>query len=178
MKILIGYTSKTGTAKKCAEQLSRELKGQDVTVADLEQEAPELREYDLVVLGSSVRFGRARPKFYEFLKANKGVLMEIPHGFFLCCGFGHEFERYEAKIFDQKLRDTVFASLNFGGLMRLPNASLFERIVLKWVRTDIRSSEIEDGEYTPTLPDVLPENISMMASHIRRELGLIKGKNR
>ena len=177
MKILIGYASKTGTAKACAERLKAELRRRDVTVADLELETPDLREYDLVVLGSSVRFGRARPKFNEFLKVNRGALMEIPHCFFLCCGFGHEFERYEGKIFESKLRSTAFASLNFGGVLSLQNGGLFERAFLRWARAEIRKSEIEDGEYTPVLPDVLPENISMMASYIRRELGLIKNKN-
>ena len=174
MKVLIGYASKTGTAKSCAESLQKELRGQTVTVADLERESPELREYDLVILGSSVRFGKARPKFTEYLRSHKGELMEIPHGFFLCCGFGHEFERYEKKIFDAKLLDTAFSSLNFGGVLRLPNASRLERLFLRWVRSDIRNSEIEDGEYTPEMPDVLPENISMMASCVRRELAIIK----
>ena len=178
MKVLIGYASKTGTAKSCAECLSEELKQQDVVLADLECETPDLREYDLVVLGSSVRFGKARPKFNEFLKINKGALMEIPHGFFLCCGFGHEFERYEEKVFDGELRDTSFASLNFGGLLKLPQASWLERFFLRRVREEIRCSEIEDGEYTPVLPDILPENITMMASRVRQEIGAIKDKNR
>ena len=175
MKILIGYASKTGTAKSCAERLKAELKRKDAVLADLERETPNLRDYDLVVLGSSVRFGKARSKFNEYLKANKSALMEIPHGFFLCCGFGHEFERYESKIFDRKLRDTAFASLNFGGVLKLPNAGKMERLFLRMVRSEIRSSEIEDGEYTPVLPDVLPENIAMMASRVRGEIGSIKG---
>ena len=178
MKVLIGYASKTGTAKSCAERLAEELRRQDVVLADLEREAPDLSEYDLVVLGSSVRFGKARPRFNEFLKMNKGVLQEIPHGFFLCCGFGHEFERYEEKILDRKLRDTAFASLTFGGVLTLPNAGWAERFFLRRVREEIRCSEIEDGEYTPVLPDVLPENITMMASRVRDEIGAIKTKNR
>ena len=49
-----------------------------------------------------------------------------------------------------------------------------EQMFLRWVRTQIRESEINDGEYTPTLPSILPENISMLASHTRRELLRIK----
>ena len=177
MKILIGYASKTGTAKACAERLGEALKGQSVTLADLERDTPDPREYDLVVLGSSVRSGKTRPRFSEYIKANRGVLMEIPHGFFLCCGFGHEFERYEEKNLDEQWRDPAFASLNFGGCLKLPNAGWGEKLFLRWVRSDIRSSEIEDGEYTPTLPEVLPENISMMAANVRRESGSIKKRN-
>jgi len=54
MRILIGYASKTGTAKICAEMLCEELRGQEVTVADLEREQPSLQEYDVVILGASV----------------------------------------------------------------------------------------------------------------------------
>ncbi len=170
MKILIVYASKTGTAASCAERLREELHGGNVTLADLEQEPPDLAGYDVVVLGSSVRFGKARPRFREYLNEKREELLGIPHGFFLCCGFGHEFERYSEAIFDGELGASAFAMLNFGGLLKLPNAGFFEKLFLRWVRTDIRESEIEDGEYTPTLPGILPENISMMASFVRNQL--------
>ena len=172
MNILIAYASKTGTAADCAKRLKEELSGQNVTLADLERETPDLAGYDVVVLGSSVRFGKARPKFREYLKAKGEELMGMSHGFFLCCGFGHEFERYAEKAFDGELGKTAFATLNFGGLLKLPRASFAEKVFLHWVRSDIRETEIEDGEYTPTLPSVLPENISMMASFVRREMSL------
>ena len=73
MKILIGYASKTGTTKSCAERLKAELKRKDTVLVDLELETPDLKDYDLVVLGSSVRFGKARKKFNEYLKANRGT---------------------------------------------------------------------------------------------------------
>ena len=177
MKVLIAYASKTGTAASCAERLESELRGVDVTLADLEKEAPELDAYDVVVLGSSVRFGKTRASFQAYLKSNREALLQKEHGFFLCCGFGHEFERYEKKAIDEGLRETAFASMTFGGLFKLPNASFWERFLLRQVRAEIRESEIEDGEYTPTLPSILPENISMMASKIRRALAEIKEKD-
>ena len=136
-----------------------------------------LKGYDAVVLGSSVRFGKTRASFHAYLKSNRETLMEKAHGFFLCCGFGHEFERYEKKAIDAGLRETAFATMNFGGLLKLPNASFWERVFLRQVRADIRESEIEDGEYTPTLPGILPENISMMAAQIRRAMAEIKEKD-
>ncbi len=176
MRILIGYASKTGTAKACAEMLCEELKGQDVTVADLDIQRPSPCEYDVVILGSSVRFGRARQSLRTYLQEHGAALCEMPHALFLCCGFGHEFERYVQNIFDKLLLDSAFAALNFGGLLKLERASVAEKMFLRWVRTQIRESEISDGEYTPTLPSVLPENISMMASYTRHELVKIKQK--
>ena len=174
MKVLIAYASKTGTAANCANMLAAELRGLQVTVVDLEKETPTTDGYDAVVLGSSVRFGKTRASFQAFLRDNQEALQQNLHGFFLCCGFGHEFERYEKKAIEESLRESAFAIMNFGGLLKLPNASFWERVFLRQVRADIRESEIEDGEYTPTLPGILPENISMMASHIRRAMAEIK----
>ena len=176
MKILIAYASKTGTVAECAELLKQELNGQDVTVVDLKTEQPEPTAFDLVILGSSVRYGKARGELRAYLQAKRESLLRVPHGFFLCCGFGHEFERYAEKTFDEELSVSAFAMLNFGGLLKLKNAGWMERFILNRVRADIRESEIEDGEYTPTLPSILPENISMMASFVRRELSKIKDK--
>ena len=176
MKILIAYASKTGTAADCAKKLSEELRGQEITLVDLDREPPDPAEFDAVILGSSVRYGRARKALKDYLKSRHDGLMRIPHGLFLCCGFGHEFERYVEKIYDAEMRETAFAMLNFGGVLKLPNASLFERFVLNRVRADIRESEIEDGEYTPSLPSILPENISMMASQLRSEMSRFKEK--
>lgn len=176
MKILIAYASKTGTAAECAKQLGEMLHGQDITVADLDRESLDPEAYDAVILGSSVRYGCVRKSLKSYLQTYREALKDVPHGLFLCCGFGHEFERYIEKNYDAELRGTAFAVLNFGGVLKLPNASLFERMILNGVRADIRESEIEDGEYTPTLPSVLPENISMMASLLRTEFSHIKEK--
>ncbi len=174
MRILIGYASKTGTAKACAEMLGLGLKNQDVTLADLDTQRPSPCEYDVVILGSSVRFGKARQSLRAYLQEHGAELCKMPHALFLCCGFGHEFERYVQKIFEGTLLDTSFATLNFGGLLKLERAGLAEKMFLRWVRSQIRESEINDGEYTPTLPSILPENISMMASYTKRELSRMK----
>ncbi len=170
-RILIAYASKTGTAAQCAERLREELRGQAVTVADLEAEAPCVRDFDAVIVGSSVRFGKLRPAAARFLHEQEQELASMPHGLFLCCGFGHEFEVYSEKRFSRELRASAFAVLNFGGKLKLEKASLFERLLLHSIRSSIRESELDDGEYTPTLPGLLPENISLMADALRRSLG-------
>ena len=168
--VLIAYSSKTGTAETCVRILETELKGLQVTLADLDRETPDVSAFDAVVFGSSVRFAKLRPSAARFLNAHAAELAERPHGLFLCCGFGHEFEEYSSRLFPQLLRDSAFAVLNFGGKLKLERASWPEKLLLHHVRSSIRESEIEDGEFTPTLPGILPENISMMASALRRAL--------
>ena len=170
MKILIAYATKTGTVTKCVDRLKTELRGLDVTVADLEVERPDPAGFDMVILGSSIRFGRIRPALKSYLQTYGETVKGMPHGLFLCCGFGHEFERYAETRLGAALIDSAFAVMSFGGLLKLEKTSLWERYFLYRVRCMIRESEIDDQEYTPVLPSVLPENISRMATAVREAL--------
>lgn len=178
MNILIAYAGKTGTAAECAEILQKELSGAEVTVADLSKERPDPTGYDAVVIGGSVRYGKLPKALRIYLSERQGELETSLHGLFLCCGNGHEFEEYRDGLFPPALRENAFAVLNFGGRLKLRNAGLFERILLHAWRSGIRENEMEAGEYTPTLPDILPENISRMASALREAYGHTKnGRN-
>ena len=174
MKILIAYASKTGTAKKCAEYLAEQLKNQQVTCVDLEHRTPDPADYDVVVLGSSVRFGKIRPALKRYLEQHEEILRQMPHGLFLCCGFGHDFEEYAKRQFAAELRETSFATMNFGGYLKLEKPSLWERYYLYRVRVAIRESDFDDYEFTPALPSLLPENISRMATAVREALRELK----
>lgn len=171
MKVLIAYASKTGTAAECAEMLRGELHGAEVTVADLAKETPAPGGFDVVIVGGSVRYGKLRREAADYLAAQHDAIAAVPHAFFLCMASGHEFEETGEKLFPADLRAGAFAVLNFGGRLKLKNAGLFERILLHAVRSRIRENEMEIGEYTPTLPDILPENISRMASAARAAFG-------
>lgn len=168
--VLIAYSSKTGTVETCVRMLEAELKGLQVTLADLDKETPDISAFDIIVFGSSIRFGKLRPSAARFLKVYADRMAEKPHGLFLCCGYGHEFEEYSKRLFPQELRASAFAVLSFGGKLKLERASIPEKLFLHHVRSAILESEIDDGEFTPTLPGILPENISMMASALRRTL--------
>lgn len=171
MKVLIAYASKTGTAEECAEMLQKELRGADVTVADLAREKPDVRGFDAAVIGGSVRYGKLRRDAADYLTAQQDALATVPHGLFLCMSSGHEFEEISEKVFPAALRESAFAVMNFGGRLRLRRAGLFERILLHAARSRIAESEMELGEFTPTLPDILPENIARMASALRTAYG-------
>ena len=170
-KILIAYSSKTGTAEECAGILRDELKGLHVTVANLDREQPNPAGFDIAVVGGSVRFGALRKQAAEYIRKYEEILCQKPHGLFLCCGMGHDaFEEYSKKFFSDQLRDSAFSVMSFGGKLKLEKAGLAEKMLLHMIRSSIRESELEDGEYAPALPSILPENISMMASALRRNL--------
>ncbi len=59
--VLIAYASVNGTARECAGKLAEQLTGPQVTLCDLAKETPDPQNYDLVIVGSSIRFGKLRP---------------------------------------------------------------------------------------------------------------------
>ena len=174
MKILIAYASKNGITKSCVDRLGEKLKGLDVTVADLTKETPQLADFDIVIAGSAVRFGRMLPAARRFFKEKYEQLMQMPLGLFLCCGKTHEYEYYEEVLFRREMREHAFQKLYFGGSLRKEGLPLFDRLVVGSIRSSIMESEIDDGEYTPTLPGILPENIDRMATYVREEIKKLK----
>lgn len=173
VKLLIAYASKTGTAAECAEMLKNMLHGLKVTVVDLAKEQPDPLTFDLAVIGSSIRFGKLRREAATYLQEQGERIRQIPHAFFLCCASGHSFEDDCDRLLSAPLREEAFAVLNFGGRLRLPRVGWLERFLLYEMRSQIRQSELESGEYTPTLPDILPENIGRMATLIRNAVQTI-----
>ncbi len=169
--VLIAYAGKTGTSQTCAQMLAEQMRGLEVTVADLKKEQPDPSDYDMVVVGGSVRFAKVAKETRDYLKKWETVLTEKAHGLFLCCGFGHEFDEYAEKAFSKEMRDTAAVVINFGGSLKQSKAGFWEKVFLYQVRSAIRESEIEDGEYTPTLPSILPENIARMATVLREAWG-------
>lgn len=169
MKLLIVYSGKNGTVRECIRRLEIALHNIRPTVVCLEQETPSLEDFDVVIVGGSVYFGRFRPALRRFLKEQEQALSQKALGMFLCCGLAHEWEYYREKLFPRVLRDRAFQTLYFGGVLKLEACSLFDRYVLHSMRASILESEINDGEYTPSLPGILPENIERMATYIRQE---------
>ena len=68
MKILIAYAGRVGVTEECAEILKKELEGRDVTLCDLSKAKPKLGEYDTVVIGSAIYYGKAEKSVKSFIK--------------------------------------------------------------------------------------------------------------
>lgn len=174
MKILIVFAGKNGTTEDCVARLVRHLRGVDVTVKSLSDGTPDVSGFELVLAGGSVHYARLDPALKRFFKEQKDALLKIKLGLFLVCGLAHEYEYYEETLFPAELRASAFATLYFGGTLRTENLPLWDRLVVRSLRSRIMESEIEDGEYTPSLPGILPESIERMAAYARREIELLR----
>ena len=172
-RILVAYAGVNGMTRSCAERLAKELKGTDVTLCDLEKEIPTISDYDVCVAGSCVRRGKLRPAAKRFLEETIAGESDCPTGVFLCCGFVDRFEEYRDRLIPKAVRERAFLISNFGGTLNPAGKPFWDRLWLFFARSGVVESEIDDGEYTPTLPAMNPENIGQMA-FLARTLPLVQ----
>lgn len=169
MKILVAYTSRTGTVEKCVGMLCEKLKAKcEVEICDMRQDTASSPEnYDAVVLGSSVRMGRISKQVKGYLKNNLETLNNMPCAFFMCCGLPDDFDDY-IDINLPRDFDPSHGKYCFGGELKPKNAKGFDRFVVGAMRRSIREHDFEDGDYDGSLPEIIPENIDVLANKLMR----------
>ncbi len=176
MKVLVAYASKNGSARTCAERLWEQLKKVDVTLTDLNREQPNPADYDIVIFGSSVRFGKMLPAARRFLQAHEAILLQKSLGLFLVCGLELEYDHYREKFFSDELLSHAFLTIYFGGSLRSQGLPLLDKFFVKAVRSSILEEGIDQGDYSPNMPCILPENVDRMASCVMEEIGKLAKK--
>jgi menaquinone-dependent protoporphyrinogen oxidase len=163
VKILIAYAGKSGTSQKAAELLASEVKRHDCEVADLTKTTPVLGDFDYIVLGGSIRFGKAHRALRAFLTANEKALCEMPHTLFLCCGIPEQFENYLIRTYSKDLLDSAEEALYFGGELNVANQKGFDKLVARMIRNSIEENEDDEAG----LPGFLPEHVRLLADRLR-----------
>ncbi len=165
MKLLIAYAGKSGTSRECADLLASLLPNFSVLVADLGRETPDPADYDYIVLGGSVRMGKAARPLRKFLRAHEETLGKKPHTLFLCCGLAEQFGFYAERTFAPAVRESAEEVLYFGGRLDPAKARGFDRLLVRMMRNAIKESEEEEA----ALPGILPEHIRMLADRLRQK---------
>ncbi len=92
MKTLIVYASKTGTTEKCAKEINRQLK--DSKIVNISYQNEQIKNYDLIIIGSPIRMGRIDKKIKKFLLNNIEILKLKTVAYFICCGFFENWKSY------------------------------------------------------------------------------------
>ena len=168
MKILIAYSSKSGTTRECAEALAKELSNNDVTLGDLEETAPDITAYDIAIIGGYVRMGKISKTMRTYIAQNEKLLNETMHAFFLCCGLPESTEYYFEKAVPRQLLNSSISNICFGGDLRVNKQKGLDKFIAKLILNDIKSNNAnEDRREEKAVPAVLPENISRFADEIR-----------
>lgn len=168
MKILIAYSSKSGTAKECAEALAAKLSNNEITLASLDDTSPDLTGFDIAVIGGYVRMGKISKKMRTYIAENETILGETMHAFFLCCGLPESTEYYFEKAIPRHLLNSSISNICFGGDLRVNKQKGLDKFIAKLILNDIKSNNAgEDKDEEKPIPAILPENISRFADEIR-----------
>ena len=163
MKILIAYAGKSGTSQKAAELLAAQLKKHEGVVADLTKTAPIPGDFDYIVLGGAIRFGKAHRALRRYLSEHEKELSAIPHTLFLCCGIPEQFENYLTRTYSKELLDSAEEALYFGGELSVANQKGFDKLVARMIRNAIEENEDDEAG----LPGFLPEHVRLLADRLR-----------
>ena len=86
--ILIIYSSTDGHTLKICKRLRSVIEQQEqqehqiVLVSINDAQLTDLEQFDKIVIGASIRYGKHRPQVYDFIKRNIDVLNRKPNDFF------------------------------------------------------------------------------------------------
>jgi len=168
MRILIAYSSKNGTTYNCARLLAEKLPSSlEVKVENLAESTPDANEYDIVVIGGAIRMEKLDKRVRRFLKVNKNALSEKPCAVFILCGFPENFDEYSETQLPRGFTPSLGVH-HFGGELKPNKLRGFDKLVVGMMRSTIRSRELgEKATESFTLPELIPENIALLAEKIR-----------
>ena len=159
MKILIAYTTKSGTTRTCAEKLAALLPQHEVTLADLSlDDNAHPNDYDFIVVGSSIRMGKIHRTVKKF--TDSSTLAPAKYALFICCGDDSRTKEYFRKNFSPTLLDCALVYTSLGGEFKLDKQSKLDRFLLK---AFIESNRENDDFVMPT---IYTEEIGRLADKI------------
>ena len=84
-KILIIYSTTDGHTREICQRLKQVIEEQahQVTLKSIDDESGvDLKPFDKIVLGASIRYGKHSKQVYEFIKKNNQILDSKPNAFF------------------------------------------------------------------------------------------------
>ena len=118
MKTLIVFVTKNGTTEECAQRLKELLGKGDTDLLNLRvQKLPDFEQYDCIVLGSYIHYGRIGKRLRHFAALHKEMLLEKKLGIYLCKGFPIDRKDPFEENFRKKIRRHAVVSDCFGGLL-------------------------------------------------------------
>lgn len=137
MKTLVVYASKTGTVEKCVKLICSKLS--DVKAMNIYVESEDLKHFDLIIVGSSIRMGMIDKKIKKFLTKNMEYLKQKNTAYFICCGFSENWEEYYKQNIPKDLLDRAIIYDTFGGEIDIKKQKGFDKLIVKIVSKNMDS---------------------------------------
>ena len=132
MKTLIVYMTSHGCAEKAAE-IIRDLLPEEVASVNLENdEVPPLDQFDLVIIGGSIRIGKIQKRIRKFCENNLDQLLKKRIGLYICCMYEDSKAREQLKKnYPEQLLNHSTGTGIFGGELDFDKMNAFERMIIR-----------------------------------------------
>jgi menaquinone-dependent protoporphyrinogen oxidase len=132
MSTIIVYSTKHGSAARCAEILEEKAKN-EITVKNV-KEVKDTEGFDRVILGASVYVGKIQPEMAAFCERNRASLMKKELGLFICSGDHSEKGREYLKLFGDDLHAHATAKELFGDEIHWETMNFIEKLLMRIIK--------------------------------------------
>lgn len=148
MRIAIIYSTKYGATEKIANCIGNELsKANEVLFFNLKKDSiPTLKNFDVVLLGSSIYMSKITPKMDSFCKDRYSELCDCKNLHLFLCGMDeYDAEKFKAELYPESVRTNAKSIKWFPGEYHLKRMNLFDRLLLR-ICFKIKDDVIRDYE--------------------------------
>ena len=133
---IIVYASRHGTTAEYAKSLLKLLDG-NVDLCSLDERAnsmPDMSDYDTIVVGGSIHYGKNSKLVTSFVKNNLELLRKKRLGLFVTSFFdGDKALKQLNNAYPKELLDKAIVADFYDGELLFPKMNFFEKIVAKVV---------------------------------------------
>ena len=173
-KALIVYGTRYGATEMTSEEIANVFRkeGLDVKVVNLkDQKVEDIKEYDLILIGSGIQIGKWTKEPEKFLKKHQKDLSKKKVAIFVCCGTAKpleengkdkekEIEEAKIKYLKQKTDKYNLKPISFGffgGVYNFNKVSWLFRKFMSSIEPQLKAAGVKETE--PGLYDTRDTNI-------------------
>lgn len=129
MKNLIVYASRYGCTADCAKELASLLTTETEVLDIAKQSEIDLKNYDRVIVGSSVYMGQINKKIKKFCEDRKEELMGKVLVLFICSGIPENFRDVIVANFSDDIQEHAIEVAYFGGRLDFSRMTFIDKAI-------------------------------------------------
>lgn len=113
----------------------------------MDGEEPKVDQYDQIIIGGSIHFGKIQKHIKRFCERNESILIQKDLGLFICCMLTEKKDEQFENAFSDVLKQKSIARGCFGGEFLLEKMNFLEKLIVKKVaNATVSSSHINFDE--------------------------------
>ncbi|MGI6019860.1 MAG: flavodoxin domain-containing protein [Lachnospiraceae bacterium] len=160
-RVLILFSTRTGTTEKAAMLLAQYFKDADVRNIKNGRVTPE--RYDIVIVGSYVRNGMVDPDVRSWLIKNEKALYRKSLSFFFCNAFIERAPSIMTENFPEAFIEECVCIDSFGGEINTGKLNFLEKLQLNSVMRKRK------GRSRQMIPCLMTDRIEVFANTVKSE---------